>query len=327
MKHSNPPSDTVWEHLKDSKIKNIFNFIKIFSLIVILLGILFVMVLVIKFWQQEKKDIVKNFLISSCEESSTPTLKEMDDVIFELFVVSNIMLSRDAELLEDQKFFYRTPQMGNFIKRIVKQEKFFVWADMIQNLNKGYSNMKELFIRVKQQNSMRIEMLENFELDIVSDLDYIDMFNKYEVPHNMKSLINFYFPKEIYSESTDVTMVYKKFIELMNDTRCYCKQTSSFYMITHKPVGYKYCKSISWLLILTNKTATICAFLIILTNMILTKFITLLFKKVPFLSKSRKATTKVFTMTLALFFNTLVCLLHKDIHISIYILRITDSEL
>lgn len=305
MYSSEAPTDMFWENEQNSKRENILSFCKVFCMTSCTLILFLVVVLVVLFSQQEQTDILQMFSVSDCEEY-TPTTKEMNDYMFKILMVSNIMIEREDRLPKDKGFFARTPKMASFIREIIQQSKYFKWKEIIKDINPTMKNMNRFYEDIKLDDYINKHRIGNMDLMFKRNPLTVDPKFQNTVYQNINIIVENAFPKEFYHESTHLGPSFELLKEYLNYNNCYCMQTSPVVMLFGKPSDFKYCKPMSWLLFYNSGTTLIGALIIVITNEILYKLILFFFQKVSFRSRSTKAASEVIAIALALFFNTLV---------------------
>ena len=281
----------------------------ILTMIVLMLLFLGLILVIVKFSQQEQKEILNMFSVTDCNHY-TPTTEQMDHLIFKIFMVANIIMTREKRLPEHQRFFRHMTTMGKFFKNTMGQQHLFNWKEMVEKMGNSFEFVKDLFKTIKMRNNIPLDPVAKIFEDRFQNASTVDPDFEYEVSRNMVRIVESNLPDKYYEPTTNLNVSYHFIKQLMNENHCYCRQTNPFLMLINKPSDFKYCESMSWLLVFNSGTTLIGALLILLTNVILQKSIMFMFDKIPFVSRSRKATYEVLVVSLALFFNTLVILVN-----------------
>lgn len=279
-----------------------------------MLVLFLIVIVVVLFYQKEQMDILQMFSVADCKDS-TPTTKQMDDLVFNIFMMSNILLRRESKIPKNKSFFKGNQKLKNFLQQTLKQQRYFEWKDFSEKIVEGTAIVNHLYSLVKLNEFSKNLQQDVWVGNILTNPLQVDSDFQYSVSQNMIEVVDNYFSKQFYTDTVNLGPTFELTKELFNYTHCYCKQVNPYVMLIQRPNDYKYCKSMSLLLFYNSIVNIIGAFIIVITNMTLHKFINFLFEKVFFKSNSNKSTAKVLTISMALFFNTLVSSFHCDINL------------
>ena len=294
-----------WENEQNSKKENVLSYCKIFLMTSCTLILFLFVVLTVLFSQQEQTDILQMFSVSDCKDY-TPTTNEMNEYMFKILMISNIIMSREKRIPDQSSFFIRTPKMKTTIQDIISQEEYLVWEELVGEMDSEIKPIDTFYEQIKLDDYVNKHRIENMIINAYRHPKYVDRNFEFSVHQNIKQLIRNSFPPEFFTEAANLSAAFELLKEYLNYNNCYCRRTNPLVMLISKPSDYKYCRSLSWMMLNNSGSTLFGALIIVITNDLLYRFILLFFRKVSFRSRNTKASAEVIAIALALFFNTLV---------------------
>ena len=268
----------------------------------------------VQFSKEEHNNFMKSIFDKTCKTLANTKTKrtpheQLKHNMSYRFLLTSIILMREKNVEKDSPFLRYGSKKDdhiNILNQLADNQKYSLSNTNRIELDKKCKKTNKLVkIIIGKDYTSNQQSSQGKPLKCLYEIMNMDETKSFK--EKMQLYIMQFFPKK----KKEFTQIHKfkslnKLKKLLSQDHCICSKMNPFTVLFTNYADIKYCKSMFWLYFYNFLTTNFWAIIIVISNLILQKTIMNLFEKIYLTSKSQKSTIEIYTISIVLFFNTMV---------------------